>query len=72
MLRTFGISKTTLWNRVNEGLLPPSIQLGPRCVGWLESEAQTVLNAFVSGLKPDAIKAVVKGLVETRKAQGGF
>ncbi len=73
VISIIGLSRSTIFNRIEAGLLPPSINLGEgRAVGWLESEIQTVLNAFVSGMKPDAIKEVVKGLVETRKTQGGF
>lgn len=33
-----GLSKTTLYERIKQGLFPAPISLGGRSVGWLESE----------------------------------
>jgi len=71
VLSIVGISRSTLFNRIEAGLLPPSIELGGRAVGWLESEIQTVLNAFISGMKPDDIKELVTKLVKDRATNGG-
>ncbi len=71
VLSTFGISRSTLFNRISAGLIPPSISLGGRAVGWLESEIQAVLSAFVSGMSPDDIKELVVNLVKSRATNGG-
>ena len=39
-----GLSRTTIWRRINAGTFPPSFPLGPkgtRAVGWLLSDIQT-------------------------------
>lgn len=72
VLSTLGISKSTLFNRINAGLIPPSINLGGRACGWLEEEIQTVLSALVANRKPDDIKELVKNLMEARKGKGGL
>ena len=72
VLKTFGISKSTLFNRINAGLIPPSINLGGRACGWLEEEIQSVLMALVANRKPDDIKELVKDLVKARKTKGGL
>ncbi len=33
-----GLSRSTIYLRIAEGKFPPPINLGERCVGWLESE----------------------------------
>lgn len=33
-----GLSKSTIYLRMNEGEFPKTIPLGPRSVGWLQSE----------------------------------
>lgn len=71
VLKTFGISKSTLFNRINDGLFPPSIKLGGRACGWLDSEIQAVLSALVANQTQDEIKALVGDIVQARKAQGG-
>ena len=40
-----GISRTTLWRWERRGLLPAKRQLGPNCIGWLESEIESWLEA---------------------------
>jgi len=72
VLETLGISKSTLFNRINSGLIPPSINLGGRACGWLEEEIQTVLMALVANRKPDDIKELVIGIVKARKTKGGL
>jgi prophage regulatory protein len=71
-LTMLGISKSTLFNRINAGLIPPSINLGGRACGWLEEEIQTVLMALVANRKTDDIKELVKDLVKARKTKGGL
>ena len=33
-----GQSRSTIYERIRQGRFPPPIQLGGRCVGWLEHE----------------------------------
>jgi prophage regulatory protein len=35
-----GLSRSSIYAAIAEGRFPPSIRLGPRSVGWLESEIQ--------------------------------
>ena len=41
-----GWSGPTLWRRVKDGSFPPPRQIGPRAVGWLESEVEAAIAAF--------------------------
>lgn len=67
VLNRTGYSKSTLHTRVNSHLFVPSISLGDRAVGWLESEVDTVLAAMIAGQSTEEIKALVISLVERRK-----
>jgi prophage regulatory protein len=33
-----GLSRTTIYRSVKAGKFPPPMLLGPRCIGWLESD----------------------------------
>jgi prophage regulatory protein len=35
-----GLSRSSIYSAIAEGRFPPSIRLGARSVGWLESEIQ--------------------------------
>jgi prophage regulatory protein len=39
-----GLSRSTLYNRIATGEFPRPVSLGPRSVGWLESE----INAWIA------------------------
>jgi prophage regulatory protein len=67
VLKRLGISNTCLHSRINKGLLPPSIPLGVRSVGWLEHELDQVLAAMVAGKSEEHIKALVGHLIDQRK-----
>ena len=47
-------------------LLPPSIQLGPRSVGWVETEINAVNVARILGKTDEEIKSLVMRLVKER------
>ena len=38
VLKTSGLSKTTIWRLEKEGAFPKRVKLGPQAVGWRESE----------------------------------
>lgn len=67
VLESFGISRTTLHNRINDGLIPNSICLGARAVGWLESEINKTLSAMIAGQNREEIQALVTSLEAQRK-----
>lgn len=62
-----GLPKTTLFYRINEGLMPPSFSLGGRAVGFIEHEIQAVLATMAAGKSKDEIRALVRYLVEQRQ-----
>lgn len=40
VLRRLGVSQTTLYRWLDAGAFPRPVPMGPRRVGWLESELQ--------------------------------
>ncbi len=43
--KKIGLSAVTLWRLEREGKFPSRIQLGPRCVGWLEADVDEWLKS---------------------------
>lgn len=43
-----GLSRSTIYLRIQEGTFPKSIRLGPRAVGWIESEIEAWLAACIA------------------------
>ncbi len=67
VLKRAGYSNSTLHQRIDESLFPPSINLGGRAVGWLEHEVSATLSAFASGKTLSSVQELVKGLIAKRE-----
>jgi prophage regulatory protein len=67
VLNSLGLSKSTLHNRIADGLMTPSISLGGRAVGFLKFEVETVLAAYVQGNTNEEIKKLILMLVKSRQ-----
>jgi prophage regulatory protein len=44
-----GLSRSTLYCRINQGLMPPPIKLGERCVAWPQNEVAAINTARIAG-----------------------
>ncbi|HDY7845966.1 TPA: helix-turn-helix transcriptional regulator [Vibrio diabolicus] len=64
VLKRVGLSRATLHRRINDGTFPPSLQLGPKAVGFMSHEVDAFIIACALG---EDKKRVVAGLVEQRK-----
>jgi prophage regulatory protein len=43
VLRLTGLSNSTFYNRIKDGVIPPGVPMGPRLKGWPASE----INAYI-------------------------
>ncbi len=62
-----GLSRSTIYAHIAQGLLPKPIQLGARAVGWPEEEIQTILDARIAGKSEQEIKQLVLSLMLKRQ-----
>ena len=67
VLALTGLSKSTLYNRINDGLFTPPISLGARAVAFVASEVDTIIHAMIEEQPPAKIKALVSNLIQQRK-----
>jgi prophage regulatory protein len=67
VLALTGLSKSSIYNRINDGLFPTPISLGARAVAFVASEVVTVINAMIEERPPAEIKALVSNLIQQRK-----
>ena len=67
VITCYGLSKSTIYKRISDGLFPKPINLGGRAVGWPELEISIVINALIAEKSPDEIKALVLTIIEQRK-----
>lgn len=69
-LNMLGISSTNFHNKINNGLLPPGIPLGPNSTGYFKHEVTAVLIAMATDKSQEEIKALVKSLIAQRQHLG--
>lgn len=62
-----GASRSTIYLRIQQGLWPKPVRLGPRSVGWPAGEVAAINNARIAGLHDDQIRALVIKLEAARK-----
>ena len=43
-----GLSRSTIYAMIKLGIFPKSIKLGPRAVGWLDSDIQAWIESRIS------------------------
>ena len=66
-----GVSRSTTYRRVTEGLFPPPVPLGGgRSVGWPAREVAAINEARIAGWSDAKVRALVAELVAQRTAGG--
>lgn len=63
-----GASRSTIYLRIQQGLWPKPVKLGPRSVAWPASEVAALNAARISGMADAEIRALVATLETARKS----
>ena len=63
-----GASRSTIYLRIQQGLWPKPVKLGPRSVGWPASEVAALNAARIAGMIDAEIRALVATLETARKS----
>ncbi|MCR6652670.1 MAG: AlpA family phage regulatory protein [Cellvibrionaceae bacterium] len=62
-----GLSRSTLYLRITQGLWTKPVSLGGRSVGWPAAEITALNAARIAGRSDDEIRGLVKNLEAERK-----
>lgn len=62
-----GLSRSTIYSHVSQGLWTKPVSLGARAIGWPASEVAAINNARIAGKTDAQIKALVIELEVARK-----
>jgi prophage regulatory protein len=63
-----GLSNTSYFEQINQGLTVPFFSIGARAVAVFEDEITTVTTARAAGKKEDEIRQIVKALIKQRES----
>lgn len=64
-----GLSRSTIYEAINKGEFPPSISLGARAVGWLESDIDAWLESRVLASKTVSVIEFKPAQVQSARIQ---
>ncbi len=59
-----GLSRSTIYQYVKDGIFPKPVPLGPRAVGWLESDVGDWIAARVKNARDSGRQAHVEAVVD--------
>ena len=63
-----GLSRSTIYLRVSQGLFTQPVSLGPRAVGWPAGEVAAINAARIAGKPDEEIRELVAQLEAARMA----
>ena len=63
-----GLSRSTIYLRIAEGLWTKPVNLGARAVGWPSDEVAAINAARIAGKTDEEVRALVAKLEVSRKA----
>lgn len=66
-----GLSRSTVYLRISQGLWSKPVSLGGRAVGWPANEVSALNAARIAGKSDDEIRDLVKQLETARKVCEG-
>jgi prophage regulatory protein len=62
-----GYSRSTVYLRVSQGLLPRPVKIGPRASAWPAHEIDTINTALIAGKTDQEIRLLVANIEAARK-----
>ena len=62
-----GLSRSTIYLRISQGLWTKPVSLGARAVGWPSDEVEAINSARIAGNTDEEIRVLVKKLEAARK-----
>lgn len=63
-----GLSRTTHYQQISQGLMTKPIRTGARAVGWPANEIEAINAARIAGKSEDEIRGLVKRLEAARSS----
>ena len=65
-LEATGERRSTFYNRIKSGEMPPPVKIGERAAAWPAHEIQVVVSALIAGSSKADIRALVSRLIAER------
>ena len=63
-----GLSRSSVYLRIKQKLMPPPVKIGERCAAWPSHEIEAINTARIAGKSEDEIRQLVDQLKKQRAA----
>jgi prophage regulatory protein len=67
VIEALGVKKSSVWERVKTGHLPPPVRIGARAVAWPSDEICKIIDAQIAGCSGNALLVFISELVAARQ-----
>jgi len=67
VIRQSGLSRSSVYHYIDEGLFPRPVKIGERAVAWISSEIAAVNEARIAGKSREELKSLVSKLQIARQ-----
>jgi len=71
VIKYSGLSRSTIYSYIDQGLWTKPVSLGARSVGWPMQEVEAINRARISGKSNEEIYKLICKLMEQRKIMSG-
>ena len=72
VIENTGLARSTIYLRIEQGLLPKPVSLGGKAVGWPATEISQINAARIAGKSNEEIKNLVDELENQRGKERGI
>lgn len=62
VIRESGLSRSSIYNYIDEGLFPKPIKIGERAVAWISSEVAAINEARIAAKSDEELRSLVAQL----------
>ena len=66
VLKITGLARSTLYLQIRQGVIPPPVKLGERCVAWPKHEIAAITAARIAEKTKEEIRQIVAQLQRQR------
>jgi prophage regulatory protein len=66
-----GLSVSSIYKQIREGLFPRGVKLTSRATGWPDSEVAKINAARIAGLSDSQMRILVTGIMSARGSSNG-
>ncbi|MBT9611914.1 MAG: AlpA family phage regulatory protein [Burkholderiales bacterium] len=70
VISLLGLSRSSIYLQISDGLFPPPIHMSARCSAWPMHEVQRIILARVAQKTESEVREIVREIIKARQSVG--